>query len=84
MTFKQYRFKFRIADINLRNDVPVENFRWVRKMLGLKPNPMPMMSRIDIIRMIKSRRARKMPTPNQKWAIKKAQQFAIEQGWGIK
>ena len=83
MTFKQYRFKFRIADINLRNDVPVENFRWVRKMLGLKPNPMPMMSRIDLLRMVHTRPKRQVSNPQQKWAVKKAMQYFIKQGWGI-
>lgn len=83
MTFKQYQFKFRITEFKLRNGEPVENFRWIRKMLGMKPNPMSMMRRIDIIRMIKRRPTRKTPTRAQKWAIKKAQQFAIEQGWCI-
>lgn len=80
---KYSRWRFHILDFKLSDGGTVENFRWVRKMLGMKPNPLPMMSRIDLLRMVHTRPKRQVSNPQQKWAVKKAMQYFIKQGWGI-
>ena len=64
-------------------DDSVERFRKTRKFLESIPDVGSKCSRIDLIRIVKSRNNRKECTPQQKWCSKKIEKYRIKTGWGI-
>lgn len=72
-----------IRNFSISDGGTIENFRWVKKMLGSEPNPLPLMSRIDLLRMMSTRSKRQMLTPEQKWAHKKAMAYIIKHRWSV-